>query len=211
MMEGFAEGYAEAGGGKPLEDLKVEFPDIEFQAILTRIAALKPDAVYAFFSGPGAIKFVRDYAAAIGTDKIPLYGAGFLTEDNIAAQGAAAEGIVTGLHWADTLDLPANKRFLEAFSARSGRPGDVFGVQGYDTGSLMVQAMAAIGGDTGNTDGLISAMEGAVIDGPRGTWTMSKAHNPIQDIYLRRVENGRNRVIGIAHAKLEDPGSGCKL
>jgi branched-chain amino acid transport system substrate-binding protein len=40
---------------------------------------------------------------------------------------------------------------------------------------------------------------------------MSKAHNPIQDIYLRRVENKDNKVIGIAAKALEDSGAGCKL
>ena len=58
---------------------------------------------------------------------------------------------------------------------------------------------------------VIAAMEGAVIDSPRGQWKMSKAHNPIQDIYLRRVEKGDNKVLGIAWKALEDPARGCKL
>jgi branched-chain amino acid transport system substrate-binding protein len=37
---------------------------VEFQALLTEIAATKPDAVYTFFAGGGAVKFVKDYAAA---------------------------------------------------------------------------------------------------------------------------------------------------
>ena len=40
---------------------------------------------------------------------------------------------------------------------------------------------------------------------------MSKAHNPIQDIYLRRAEKGDNKVIGVAWKALEDPARGCKL
>jgi branched-chain amino acid transport system substrate-binding protein len=40
---------------------------------------------------------------------------------------------------------------------------------------------------------------------------MSKAHNPIQDIYLRRVEGNANQVIGIAWKALEDPARGCKM
>jgi branched-chain amino acid transport system substrate-binding protein len=50
-----------------------------------------------------------------------------------------------------------------------------------------------------------------VIESPRGTWTMSKAHNPIQDIYLRRAEKGENKVMGVAMKQLADPGTGCKL
>jgi branched-chain amino acid transport system substrate-binding protein len=43
--------------------------------------------VFAFFAGGGAVKFVKDYAAA-GLKKIPLYGTGFLTDGTLEAQGA---------------------------------------------------------------------------------------------------------------------------
>ena len=54
-------------------------------------------------------------------------------------------------------------------------------------------------------------MESAVIDSPRGKWTMSKSHNPVQDMYLRVVENKENKVIGIAAKALADSGAGCKM
>jgi branched-chain amino acid transport system substrate-binding protein len=54
-------------------------------------------------------------------------------------------------------------------------------------------------------------MEGAVIDSPRGKWTMSKSHNPVQDIYLRVAENGENKVIGVASKALADSGAGCRM
>ena len=59
---------------------------MEFQALLTEIAAARPDAVYAFFAGGGAVKFVRDYAAAGLTKTIPLYGPGFLTDGTLKAR-----------------------------------------------------------------------------------------------------------------------------
>jgi branched-chain amino acid transport system substrate-binding protein len=54
-------------------------------------------------------------------------------------------------------------------------------------------------------------METATIDSPRGKWTMSPAHNPVQDIYLRVVEKNENKVIGIAAKALADSGAGCKM
>ena len=38
------------------------------------------------------MKFVKDYAAAGLKKSIPLYGAGFLTDGTLEAQGADAEG-----------------------------------------------------------------------------------------------------------------------
>ncbi len=209
-LESFAEGY-EAAGGSVIKELFVPFPNVEFQALLTEIAALKPDAVASFFAGGGAVKFVKDYAAAGLKDKIPLYGSGFLTEGVLEAQGAAAEGVMTTLHYADSLDNSRNKAFRAAYRENYGLEADVYAVQGYDTGLLLAQALDKAGGDISNRDAIIAAMEGAVIDSPRGRWTMSKAHNPIQDFYLRRVENGDNKVIAVAWKALEDPARGCSM
>ena len=209
-LASFSEGYT-AAGGTVVKELFVPFPNVEFQALLTEIASIKPDAVACFFAGGGAAKFVKDYAAAGLKDKIPLYGVGFLTEGVLAAQGEAAEGLLTTLHYADSLENPRNKAFRAAYTKAYKIEPDVFAVQGFDTGLLLAQAMEKVKGDIGNQKAVIAAMEGAVIDSPRGQWKMSKAHNPIQDIYLRRVEKGDNKVIGVAWKALEDPARGCKL
>jgi branched-chain amino acid transport system substrate-binding protein len=211
MIGAFVEGYKKAGGGDPVEQMWVEFPQVEFQAFLTKIAALKPDAVMCFFAGGGAVKFMKDYAAAGLKASIPLYGAGFLTDGTIGAASEAADGLVTTLHYADNLDNAANKKFSADFKAKTGRAVDVYAVQGYDAGTLVVNAMGAVKGDTGATKQIVAAMEKTTIDSPRGRWTMSKAHNPIQDIYLRKVEGGINKLLGVAHKQLEDPGTGCKM
>ena len=209
-LASFKEGFT-AAGGEVVKELFLPFPNVEFQALLTEIAAIKPDAVACFFAGGGAVKFVKDYAAAGLKDKIPLYGSGFLTEGVLAAQGEAAEGLMTTLHYADSLDLPRNKSFRSAYAKTHKAEADVYSVQGYDTGLLLIQALGQAKGDVGNIKAVVTAMESAVIDSPRGQWKMSKAHNPVQDIYLRRVEKGDNKVIGVAWKALEDPARGCKL
>ena len=209
-FEGFKESYTDAGG-TILKELGLPFPQVEFQALLTEIAALKPDAVACFFAGGGAAKFIRDYAAAGLKDKIPLYGSGFLTEGVLEAAGPAADGIITTMHYSDSLNTPRNKKFrLDYAKAYKAQP-DVYAVQGYDTGLLLIHGANAVKGDLNSKPALYKAMEGATIDSPRGKWTMSKAHNPVQDIYLRVVENKENKVIGIAAKALSDSGAGCKM
>ena len=209
-FEGFKQSYT-AAGGTIIKELGLPFPNVEFQALLTEIAALKPDAVACFFAGGGAAKFIRDYAAAGLKDKIPLYGSGFLTEGVLDAAGPAADGIITTMHYSDSLDTPRNKQFrLEYAKAFRSQP-DVYAVQGYDTGLLLVQGANAVKGDMSAKPALYKALESAVIDSPRGKWTMSKSHNPVQDIYLRQVENKENKVIGIAAKALADSGAGCRM
>lgn len=209
-FEGFKESYT-AAGGTIVKELGLPFPSMEFQALLTEIASLKPDAVACFFAGPAAAKFMKDYAAAGLKGKIPLYGSGFLTEGVLDAAGPAADGVITTMHYSDSLDTPRNKKFRLDYAKAFRLQPDVYAVQGYDTGLLLVQGANAVKGDLSAKPALYKALESATIDSPRGKWTMSKAHNPVQDIYLRVVENKENKVIGIAAKALADSGAGCKL
>ncbi len=206
---GFTEAF-EKGGGKVIENLTVPFPNVEFQALLTRIASLKPDAVYTFFAGGGAVKFVKDYKAA-GLDSIPLYGAGFLTEGTTKAQGEAAEGVITAMHYADNLDNATDKAFRLAYAKAYKLQPDVYAVQGYDAAQILATGLAATNGDATRIDAFREAVLKAKFDSPRGMFTMSDSHNPVQDYYLRKVTNGENTVIGIASKALADPGRGCKM
>jgi branched-chain amino acid transport system substrate-binding protein len=210
MIGAFSENFVK-NGGKIVEDLTVPFPEVEFQALITRIATLKPDAVFSFFAGGGAVKFVKDYAAAGLNKTIPVYGAGFLTDGTIEAQGEAANGIKTTLHYADNLDHAANTAFLKAFKAKTGKDGDIYAVQGFDGAALLDIGLTSVGGDFTARDKMIAAMGAARIDSPRGPLSFNKAHNPIQNIYLREVRNGRNELIAVAQASVDDPARGCKI
>jgi branched-chain amino acid transport system substrate-binding protein len=207
---GFKEGF-EKGGGKVEKDLTVPFPNVEFQALLTEIAAAKPDAVYTFFAGGGAVKFVKDYAAAGLNKTIPLYGAGFLTDGTLEAQGDAAQGLLTTLHYGDGLTVPKDKTFRAAYAAAFKMQPDVYAVQGYDAAQLLGAGLTAVKGDFAKKNELYKAMETARIDSPRGAFTLGKNHDPVQDIYLRQVVGKENKVISVAVKGLADPGRGCTM
>lgn len=209
-VSAFRQGFEE-NGGKVLKDLNVPFPNVEFQALLTEIAALKPDAVYAFFGGGGSVKLVRDYAAAGLKDRIPLYGVGFLTEGVLEAQGEAAEGVMTTLNYADGLDLPKDKAFREKYVQAYKIQPDVYAVQGYDAAQMLAAGLEHAGGDISKLDQVIEGIRQARIDSPRGEFTISKAHNPVQNIYLREVSGNANRYVSVAIPALEDPGLGCRM
>lgn len=209
-FEGFEKSYTEAGG-QIVKKLALPFPNVEFQALLTEIASIKPDAVACFFAGGGAAKFLRDYHAAGLNKNIQLWGSGFLTEGVLDAAGDAANGVLTTMHYGDSLNTPRNNKFRLDYAKAFKLQPDVYAVQGYDTGLLMVKGANAVKGDLNNKQALYAAMRGAEIDSPRGKWKMSPAHNPIQDMYLRRVENRENKVIGIAGKAIADPATGCRM
>ncbi len=208
--EGFRDGL-KSGGAELVQILTLPFPETNFQPILAQLPGLGVQAVGSFFAGGGAVQFVRDYAAAGLRDKLPLCGSGFLTEGTLTAQGAAAEGVQTALHYGDGLDVPKNTAFRKAFKDKAGREADVYAVQGYDAAQLLAAGVDAVKGDMDADKALFAAMRGARIDSPRGAFTLSASHNPVQNIYLREARGGENRVIGVAAEALADPGTGCKL
>ena len=210
MAKGFKEGFEKAGG-KVTKELSLPFPNVEFQAQLTEIAAAKPDATFAFFAGGGAVKFVKDYAGAGLKEKIPLFGTGFLTDGTLEAQGATANGVLTALHYADGLNTPRDNAFRLAYVKAFKLQPDVYAVQGYDAAQMLGVGLAAVKGDVKNSNGFAAALTKATIDSPRGKFTISKAHNPVQDFYLRQVSGKENKVVGIAIKALADPARGCNL
>ncbi|MBX9701950.1 MAG: ABC transporter substrate-binding protein [Acetobacteraceae bacterium] len=208
--EGFRQGLA-AGGGEVVRELKLPFPETNFQPLLAQVPGLNVEAVGSFFAGGGAVQFVREYAAAGLKDRFPLSGSGFLTEGVLGPQGPAAEGIRTALHYGDGLDNPKNTAFRAAFRGRANRDADVYAVQGYDAAQMLAAGLEAVRGDLNAEKDFVAAIRRARIDSPRGAFTLSPSHNPVQNIYLREARGGLNQVIGVAAEALADPGTGCRM
>ena len=209
-VKGFAEGF-EKGGGKLMKELSLPFPGVEFQALLTEIAAQKPDVVFAFFAGGGAVKFVKDYDAAGLKQNVPLVVSGFVTDGTLQAQGASAQGILSTLHYADNLDTPRNNAFRKAYAMTWKLQPDVYAVQGYDAAQMLSAGLNAVKGDMKQREALQAAIAKAVIDSPRGKFSLSPQRNPVQDIFLREAKGVNNEYRGIAVKALADPGRGCKI
>jgi branched-chain amino acid transport system substrate-binding protein len=210
-VKGFKEAF-EKGGGKVTKDLNLPFPNVEFQALLTQIAAEKPDVVFAFFAGGGAVKFVKDYDAAGLRKTVPLMGSGFLTDGTLEAQGASAQGLITALHYGDEINTPRNNAFRNKFAVTYKANPDVYAMQGYDAAQMLLSGANAVKGDVaGKRDAMIAAMRKAQIDSPRGKFKLSPQHNPTQDFYIREVKGNYNVVTGVAVKALADPGRGCKM
>ena len=209
-VKGFVEGF-EKGGGKLMKELSLPFPGVEFQALLTEIAAQKPDVVFAFFAGGGAVKFVKDYDAAGLKKSVPLVVSGFVTDGTLEAQGASAQGILSTLHYADNLDTPRNNAFRKAYALTWKSQPDVYAVQGYDAAQMLSAGLNAVKGDMKQREALQAAMAKAVIDSPRGKFRLSPQRNPVQDIFLREAKGVNNEYRGVAVKALADPGRGCRI
>ena len=141
MMEAF-KGTFTAGGGQIVGEA---YPALrgtkDYGSYFSAIKASGADAVYAFFAGGAAIKYVTQYDEFGLAKDFPLYGAGFLTSAAyVQVQGKAADGIIASLHYVPALDTEENRRFQTAYQAKYGKVGSEFAVQGYDAAHLIIEA-----------------------------------------------------------------------
>ena len=140
-----------------------------------------------------------------------MYGSGFLTDGVLDAEGVDAEGILTTLHYADNLNNKRDQSFRLAYAKTFKLQPDVYAVQGYDAAQMLAIGLSATQGDAKNITTFAQALMKSKIDSPRGTFTLSSSHNPVQDIYLRKVIGKENVNEGVASKALADPGLGCKM
>ena len=166
--------------------------------------------------GRGACEgiLVKDAAALERLERVTTLlvdKTGTLTDGTLEAQGEAAEGVQTTLHYADGLNTPRDNAFRLAYAKSYKLQPDVYAVQGYDAAQILGSGLAAVKGDVGKKAEFIAAARKARIDSPRGAFSLSAAHNPVQDIYLRQVSAKENKVIGVASKALTDPARGCKM
>jgi len=188
VIRGFKSTF-EAGGGKIAGEARPPLGKTQdYQPFLTGIQSSGARAAFCFFAGAEAVAFVKQYEQFGLSKQIALYGSGFLTEGSVLpAQGDAAIGIQTVLHYSTELDNPANKAFAAAWQARFNTQPAVYAVQMWDTASVLDRAL----GSTTALDGdhLFKALGsvGTIGDSPRGPWSFDN-QSPRQRMYLRKVE-----------------------
>ena len=194
-----------AGGGRIAGEQYSPFGITQdFQPYLAQVRASGAGAVYAFYAGQDAIGFVRQYRDFGLAGRIPLYSPGFLTEGpTLDAQGAAAEGLFTALHYSSELETPANRNFVEAYRAAYKALPTAFSVQAYDAGAVLDAALGQIDGAVTGAALVAALPKVGEIESPRGTWRFSPHRNPDQRMYLRQVRREGDRFV---NAVVDDLG-----
>lgn len=211
-INAFSNSY-QAAGGEIVSVQKTPFPNMGDPApFMAELADSGADLVYSFYSGGAAVTFVQAYSDFGLSGQLPLLCAGFMVEqDVLPAQGQAALGTYSSLHWAQLLDNPENQTFTAAFQEKVGREADVFAVQGYDTARVIVEMLNAVQGDTTNVDNMIVSLSGISFASPRGPFTLDpNSQAPKHNMYLREVQEvdgALNNVVIDNFGEIVDPGT----
>jgi branched-chain amino acid transport system substrate-binding protein len=165
--------------------------------LFAEIRRIEPALVYGLYSGNEAVDFVRGYAATGLAGTIPLAGSAFLTdEDNLRSLGEDAAGILSCFSWTPDLTLPENLRFVGTYEARHGRTPDAFGLLGYDTAAIAVEALRLMKEQKVAPDSLTTALAAARLAGPRGPMAIESGSGSVTSpLYIREVVMRRGQAV----------------
>ncbi|WP_298273592.1 ABC transporter substrate-binding protein [uncultured Bradyrhizobium sp.] len=171
--------------GEIVEESYTPLNTLDFQPELSKIAALKPDALFTFMPGGMGVNLVKQYKQAGAT--VPVLSAFTVDESTLPAQQDAAVGMFGGANWAPDLDNPQSKTFVAAYEAAYNSVPGTYAMQAYDAALLIDSAVKAVKGDLSNKDAVAAALRKADFTSLRGNFKFNNNGYPIQDFYLTKV------------------------
>jgi branched-chain amino acid transport system substrate-binding protein len=188
IIGGFQQVFEE-GGGQIVQRIWAPLNTNDFAPFLAQIRR-DSDAVLALFTGRLALQFLKQYQEAGLKDKLPLLGGGTITDETVLPQmGDEAIGVITALHYSQALDNPTNQKFNKAFEASAGKIASYYSEATYTNARWIVEAIKAVNGKVEDRDAFLAALRRVDLkESARGPLKVDDFGNPIQNIYIRKVE-----------------------
>jgi branched-chain amino acid transport system substrate-binding protein len=194
VAAGFQRTFEESGG-QVVQKLWPPLGTADFGPYLAQLRR-DVDAIYAVFSGADALRFAKQFNDAGLKGRLPLIGGGTFTDEHVLrTMGDEALGIVTALHYSAALATPANRKFAQAYEAKFKQVPSYYSEGTYVAGIALKAALEGAGGDVESVDKLLSALRKVDLsDAPRGPLRFDDYGNPIQNVYVRKVEKVDGRL-----------------
>jgi branched-chain amino acid transport system substrate-binding protein len=182
---GFQKAFEDCGG-KIIQKIWPPLGAKDFGPFIPTIKA-DTDAVFSLMVGPMPAQFIKQMRGA-GFKK-PIIGGGTSYDEFVLPfMGDEAIGDVSALHYSAALDTPKNIEFVKAYRAKFGKVPSYYSENNYTTAQWLDEALKKAGGKWPGPEELIKIMVGIKLDAVRGPVSFDDMRNPIQNIYIKKVE-----------------------
>ncbi|HEY2532639.1 MAG TPA: ABC transporter substrate-binding protein [Xanthobacteraceae bacterium] len=191
----YAFGYEVVGGfQKAFEDCGGQIVQKIWPPLLTKdfgpyIPTIRPDAdaVFSLMVGPMALQFPKQLRDS-GYSK-PIIGGGTSYDEAVLPfMGDEVIGDVSALQYSAALQTPENAAFVKTYRAKYGKVPSYFSETTYTTAMLIDDVMKETNGMWPGPEAFIAKMTGLSVDAPRGPVSFDDMRNPVQNIYIKKVE-----------------------
>ncbi len=187
---------AEAKGSKSVGEVFAPLDNKDYSPFFGQMRSARPAVIYTSVAGNDTVRLFSQMAEFGISRNVQVVGAsGTVTSQNLPAIGKAADGFVTGVGYATSIDSPENRKFVADFEAANKAAPDLYGADSY--GVLFFYKAAVEKAGSTDTDKVRGAMRGLQWNTPQGTKTMRAGdHQAMQDMYAMRVNGGKFELVG---------------
>jgi branched-chain amino acid transport system substrate-binding protein len=155
------------------------------------------DGVAVMAVGADRIRLFEDWFNFGMDKKHKLYGMYWLQEDMLPQVDDRAIGLISNsLHYVSGIDSPENKAFVDAYATKYKRLPSWFAESSYTAGLWIKTAVDKIEGDVENREAFLKAVRAVQINAPRGPLRLDEYDNPIQNVYVSKVEKVKHPILG---------------
>ena len=191
----YAFGYEQVGGfQKAFEDcggkiIQKIWPPLGTKDFGPFIPTIKADAdgVFSLMVGPMALQFPKQLRAS-GYKKPIIGGGTSYDEFALPFMGDEVVGDVSSLQYSAALTTPKNEAFVKAYRAKYGKVPSYFSESNYTTAQLIDETIKKLNGKFAGAEQFVKTMATLTVDVPRGLVSFDDMRNPIQNIYIKKVE-----------------------
>jgi branched-chain amino acid transport system substrate-binding protein len=203
--EKFFQAAFKAAGGEVVGSVRMPVANPDFSAFIQRAKDLNPESIFIFVPGgaqPAAIG--KAFAERqIDPKKVKIMSTGEAVDETaVKAMGELALGRISAWHYDFNLKGKANEDFVKAFNTEFNRNPDFFAVGGYDGMHLIYESIKKAGKLDG--DSLVAAAKGMKWTSPRGPMAIDDNREPVQNIYIRKVEKVGNNFLNVVFDTIKD-------
>jgi branched-chain amino acid transport system substrate-binding protein len=140
--------------------------------------------------GRSALQFMKQYEEFGLRKRILLIGAGTTTDEHVLpAMGDEAIGTITVLHYSAALDTPENRAFVAAYRAKYNKLPSYYAESMYTGAHWLIAGIEAAHGNVKDRNAFLQALKTVKPTGlPRGPVELDEYGNPIENVYVRKVE-----------------------
>ena len=192
VVGGFQKTFEEEGG-QITQKLWVPLGAMDLAPYVSKLRR-DVDAVFTMVAGVSTLQFFKQYQEAGLTGKIPIIAGGpAVDEALLPSMGDETLGTVSPLIYSGALDTPINRKFVTTYRAKFGKVPSYFAETNYTSGRWINEAVKSINGNVEDREALLAALRKVEIpDAVRGPVKLDAAGNPIQNVYIRKIERNKD-------------------
>jgi branched-chain amino acid transport system substrate-binding protein len=179
----FKKGFEQAGG-QVVQEIYTPMANPDFGPFLSQLRK-DIDAVYCWYAGADAVKFLSQYVDFGLKDKLPLCGwIGMTEEEMLDSVKDFIKGHIVAAPYTSTLTFPENKKFVEGFRAKYNADPSLPSCNAYDAARIILSAAAAVKGNLDDKDKFLAAISKMTHNSPRGPISFDERGQIVANLYI---------------------------